>query len=281
MQEDGQRLQTELLQQLKKTTEPGGAASGDFNENFNTFHSEISTDSFLESINSSKRRKYQPVQSSLSSDESDDPSLEVLKSHRLQEKVDKRIKELVQSFHCQGKLKYKSQRGGDIDVQVKHKVHWPHEAILGGTARQRVSYDQLTLTQWVQWFCRNILEKSGKRKDVMIPYLADLYLTSEFALTFPTVDDITTELTRLGRGALLYKVNVSRAFRHVKVDPGDYDLLGLHWQGFYIDMCVPFWMQHGSQIFQCLSDSVRYMMHEKGFPIIDYIDDYVGVPSVA
>ena len=69
----------------------------------------------------------------------------------------------------------------------------------------------------------------------------------------------------------------------MKVDPGDYDLLGLHWQGFYVDMCVPFGTHHGSQIFQRLSDSVRYMMHEKGFPIIDYIDDYVGVgvPSVA
>ena len=60
-------------------------------------------------------------------------------------------------------------------MQVKHKVHWPHEAILGGTARQRVTYDQLTLTQWLQGFCRNILEEnSGKRKDLMVAYLGDL-----------------------------------------------------------------------------------------------------------
>ena len=45
-------------------------------------------------------------------------------------------------------------------MQVKHKVQWPHEAILGGTARQCVTYDQLTLTQWVQGFCRNILEEN-------------------------------------------------------------------------------------------------------------------------
>ena len=43
------------------------------------------------------------------------------------------------------------------------------------------------------------------------------YLGSVFSLTFPTVDDITAELTRLGRGALLFKVDASRAFRHVKV----------------------------------------------------------------
>ena len=109
------------------------------------------------------------------------------------------------------------------------------------------------------------------------------YLGIPFSLTFPTVDDITTELMHLGHGALLFKVDVSRAFRHVKVDPGDYDLLGLQWQGYYLDTCVPFETLHGSQIFQCLSDGIRYIMRQKGFPMIDYIDDYVGfgIPSIA
>ena len=43
------------------------------------------------------------------------------------------------------------------------------------------------------------------------------YLGSKFDLTFPSVDHITEEAKCLGRGALLYKVDVSRAFRHVKV----------------------------------------------------------------
>ena len=55
------------------------------------------------------------------------------------------------------------------------------------------------------------------------------YLNSAFALTFPTVDDIMSELKRLGRGALLCKVDISRVSHHVKLDPGDYDLLGLYW----------------------------------------------------
>ena len=82
----------------------------------------------------------------------------------------------------------------------------------------------------------------------------DTYLGSSFALTFPTVDVITEELKRLGRGALLYKIDVSRAFCHVRIDPGDYDLLGLHWCDR--DTCLPFETWHGSQIFQCLSDAV-------------------------
>ena len=78
---------------------------------------------------------------------------------------------------------------------------------------------------------------------------------------------------------MLYKIDVSRAFRHVKVDPGDYDLLGLHWRRAYVDTCLPFGTRHGSQIFQRLSDAVRYMMRQKGFRAIDYVG--VGVPHVA
>ena len=109
------------------------------------------------------------------------------------------------------------------------------------------------------------------------------YLGSEFELTFPSVDDITNALKQLGKGAFLYKVDVSRAFRHVKVDPGDYDLLGLQWDGTYVDMCVPFGKRHGSQILQRLSDAIRYIMRLNGHCVIDYIDDYVGVsmPSEA
>ena len=45
----------------------------------------------------------------------------------------------------------------------------------GGVTRQRITYDQLSLTQWVQGFCQNILEqKSGSRQKSMVAYLSDL-----------------------------------------------------------------------------------------------------------
>ena len=71
--------------------------------------------------------------------------------------------------------KVQVKKGGNVDVSVKNKVLWPHEAILGGFNRQRVTYDQLSLTQWVQGFCKNILEeKSSHRRDTMVSYLGDL-----------------------------------------------------------------------------------------------------------
>ena len=38
--------------------------------------------------------------------------------------------------------------------------------------------------------------------------------------------------------------------------------------------------RHVTQICQRLSDEGHFMMHLRGFTIIDYIGDYVGVPSV-
>ena len=46
------------------------------------------------------------------------------------------------------------------------------------------------------------------------------YLGSEFSLTFPTIDDITRELVKIGPGCHIYKIDVSGAFRHLKIDPG-------------------------------------------------------------
>ena len=86
---------------------------------------------------------------------------------------------------------------------------------------------------------------------------SEQYLRSKVLLTLPTIDTITNELVKLGKGALLYKIDISRAFRHVKIDPADYKYLGLHFQNYFLDSCLPFGFRHSSSIFQRLSDAVR------------------------
>ena len=105
------------------------------------------------------------------------------------------------------------------------------------------------------------------------------YLGTDFSLALPTVDHITDKLKTLGKGAHIYKIDISRAFRHIKVDPLDYNLLGLQWRHVYVDTCVPFGSRHGSQIFQRVSDAVRFMMRRAGHSVINYVG--CGVPSDA
>ena len=109
------------------------------------------------------------------------------------------------------------------------------------------------------------------------------YLGTDFQLKHPTIDHITDQLKALGRGCHLYKIDILRAFRYIRVDPLDYDLLCLSWRHVYIDTCVAFGTKHGSQIFQRCSDAVRYIMRQNGHRIVGYMDNYVGfgIPSEA
>ena len=109
----------------------------------------------------------------------------------------------------------------------------------------------------------------------------DKYLGSYFELKYPSVDHIVDSLKQLGPTALLYKIDISRAFRHIRIDP--VDLLGLKHEQYFIDGTLRFGFQHGSVFFQRCTDAVRYIMKDKfNFPnLYNYIDDliYTGLPA--
>ena len=109
----------------------------------------------------------------------------------------------------------------------------------------------------------------------------DIYLGTPFLLTLSTIDDITRKIIKLGRGSLLNKIDVSRAFRHVKMDHKDYSLLGLRLQDYFIDTCLPFGFRHGSAMFEHLSDAVHHIMSQKGYQVTNYIDDVIRHATVS
>ena len=104
----------------------------------------------------------------------------------------------------------------------------------------------------------------------------DSYLGTDFILTLPSIDHITNKIKQLGKGSLIYKVDISRAFHHIKIDPRDYFLLGLKHKNYYLDTCLPFGYRNGSGIFHRLSDAIRFIMSNMGYNVINYIDDVIG-----
>ena len=104
----------------------------------------------------------------------------------------------------------------------------------------------------------------------------NVYLKSEFLLTLPSIDHITDQFKKLGKGSKIFKIDISRAFRHVKIDPGNYSLTGLYHNSYYIDTCLAFRYRNGSAIFQRLTDAIRYIISTKGHTVTNYIDDIIG-----
>ena len=130
---------------------------------------------------------------------------------------------------------------------------------------------------------RTIVDLSWpKNASVNAAVQKNVYLGSHFVLKYPSLDDITTELRKLGPGALIYKVDISWAFRHIHIDPGDIDLLGIRHKSLFLDGSLPFGFRLGSGIFERCSDAIRYIMKNFGHnALMNYIDDliYIGLPS--
>ena len=110
----------------------------------------------------------------------------------------------------------------------------------------------------------------------------DIYLNTYFELNYPSVDAVVNRLKLLGTEALLYKIDISQAFRHIRIDPGDLDLLGLQHEQLFIDCMLPFGFCHGSIFFQRCTDAIWFIMENKfHFPYLyNNIDDliYTGLP---
>ena len=104
------------------------------------------------------------------------PDLHTLRHDRsIQDQVEARIKQLSNTDVKDTDPKYKSQRGGAMDIFVKERVRWPHEFVLAGSTKDRITYNQLNITQWMSGFCRIMRDEScQKSKDHMLDYLIAL-----------------------------------------------------------------------------------------------------------
>ena len=60
-------------------------------------------------------------------------------------------------------------------------------------------------------------------------------------MTFSKFDEAIELLQKLGKGALMGKIDIRHAFRICPVGAEDYELLGTYWEGFYfIELRLPF-----------------------------------------
>ena len=68
----------------------------------------------------------------------------------------------------------------------------------------------------------------------------DTYMGLPAKLTFPRTDDFTLRIYQLGTGCYMFKVDLSRYFRQIPLDPGDYSLIGyIIDRELYFDKVMP------------------------------------------
>ena len=119
----------------------------------------------------------------------------------------------------------------------------------------------------------------GKGVNDHIP--KDFYLGDPFRLHYPSVDNLCDLVRQLGKGCLLFKRDLRRAYRQIPVDPGDISLLGFQWKShMFFDRVLPMGLRSACQACQRMTSGVQYMFAKEGFNLVNYIDDLAGAESV-
>ena len=117
---------------------------------------------------------------------------------------------------------------------------------------------------------------SGSSVNDGIP--SDSFLGEPLDLTYPTIDAIVDVIVSLGRGCLLYKRDLRKAYRQFPVDPRDYSLLGYTWDGqFYFDTVLTMGLRSAAMACQRSTSAVTWILAERGISVFNYLDDFIGI----
>ena len=107
--------------------------------------------------------------------------------------------------------------------------------------------------------------------------LKDNYMGLQAKLTFPKVDELACRIYSLGKGCYLFKVDLSRYFRQIPLDPGDFSIIGYVIEGkIYFDKVLPMGMRSAPYITQRISNAIAYIIRKVKYFILNYVDNFVG-----
>ena len=105
----------------------------------------------------------------------------------------------------------------------------------------------------------------------------DTYLGFMAKLTFPKTDDFAVRIFQLGKGSLMFKIDLSRYFRQIPLDPADYSLIGYVINGeIYFDKVLPMGLRSAPYIAQRITNAIAYIHRQLQFFLLNYVDDFVG-----
>ena len=110
--------------------------------------------------------------------------------------------------------------------------------------------------------------------------LKDNYLGFRSELTFPKVDEFACRIYNLGQGCKMFKIDLSRYFRQIPLDPGDYSIIGyVIDEQIYFDKVLPMGMRSAPYIAQRITNAIAYIHRRLEYFLLNYVDDFVGAES--
>ena len=110
--------------------------------------------------------------------------------------------------------------------------------------------------------------------------IRDNYLGQWVKLTFPRVDDLALRIYTLGKSAMMFKIDLSRYFRQLPLDPGDYSLVGYIVNNkLYFDKVLPMGMRTAPYIAQRVTNAIKHIHQQLEYYLLNYVDDFLGAET--
>ena len=95
-----------------------------------------------------------------------------------------------------------------------------------------------------------------------------------FVLTLPSLDHLIHDILNCPGRPKPIKIDISRAFRNIRVDPGDAIKLGMQFEGkYYLDRSLVFGAINSTAISPRVTDAIRKILAHRGVRVWNYIDD--------
>ena len=106
------------------------------------------------------------------------------------------------------------------------------------------------------------------------------YLGVEIEWQLPTVDTLTAIMIRKRIGSLLFKRDLKRYYHQIFLDPMDTPKLGYYIEDTIFFYCtLPMGMTSSCFIAQRVSSIIQFIMQQRDYSIVNYIDDLGGADS--
>lgn len=102
-------------------------------------------------------------------------------------------------------------------------------------------------------------------------------LGRDTSYSLPNIMDLVTRVQVQGSGSFIWKADLARAYRQLRIDPIDMPLLGVKFDSeVYVDCCPPFGCRSSSTACQRVANALMYFMNRKGKHTLAYLDDFAG-----
>ena len=99
-------------------------------------------------------------------------------------------------------------------------------------------------------------------------------------LKLSTVDYMANLVAELGKGCFLYKLDLSRGYRQLRLDPLDWPIMSIkHENNLYMDICPPLGLRTAAMMMERTTLATTYIHGLYGFTSKPYIDDHGGAES--